>query len=399
MAITLRDKKENFPMRSSSLLVASCYLCVSSAVLADIRFAETTTIEGAGGMSIFASKVEAVTEISGSKSRVDSKVSMESTIARMFADEGPSSDIILVDEGRSLRLLPDKKQYYVMTFAEARQQLESSRQAMKDAQSSESGLPVSAQGCEWTDGGLEVEHPSGTTKIAGIKTRRHTIWKRQFCHDAQTGNTCDITLFLETWLAKKVPGEAEVLQFRKAQAVAMGLDTGKQEHLASAQNLLAMFGDNWSEIESEFEGMRGFPMRTIMEMKMGGQQCTTASGKPIAEDGLWSDASGAAYDAAVGQTAAEAGSAVGDAAGESLGDSVGGSIGGAAVGAATSELIGGLSSMFKRKKKTAKPSPKKLAEDVMVFRITTEVNSWDKERISSDRFDEPAGWKKIKRPQ
>jgi hypothetical protein len=386
-------------MRSSSLLVASCYLFVSSAVWADIRFAETTTIEGAGGMAMFASTVESVTEISDRKSRVDSKVSMESTIARMFADDGPSSDIILVDEGRSLRLLPDKKQYYVLTFAEARQQLESSMQAMRDAQSSGGALPVSAQGCKWTDGDLEVEHPSGTTNIAGIKTRRHTIWKRQFCHDAQTGNSCDITLFLETWLAKKVPAEAEVLKFREAHAAAMGLDTGKQEHLVSVQNLLAMFGDNWSEIESEFDQMRGYPMRTIMEMKMGGQQCTTASGKPIAQDGLWSDTYGAAYDAAVGQTAAEAGSAVGDAAGKSLGDSVGGSIGGAAVGAAASELIGGLSSMFKRTKKAAKPAPEQVAEDVTVFRITTEVNSWEKASISSDRFDEPADWKKIKRPK
>jgi hypothetical protein len=92
---------------------------------------------------------------------------------------------------------------------------------------------------------------------------------------------------------------------------------------------------------------------------------------------------------------------VGDAAGKSLGDSIGSSIGGAAVGAATSELIGGLSSMFQRKKKTTKPAPKhkQVAEDVTVFRITTEVDSWDKERISSDRFDEPVGWKKIKRPQ
>jgi hypothetical protein len=106
-------------MRSAALLVAIYYFCVSTAVLADIRFAETTTIEGAGGMSLFASKVETVTEISGSKSRVDSKVSMESAIASMLAEEGPSTDITLFDEARSLRLLPDKKQYYAMTFAEA----------------------------------------------------------------------------------------------------------------------------------------------------------------------------------------------------------------------------------------------------------------------------------------
>lgn len=391
-------------MKSTAFLLPALSLSISfSSAFADVRYTETVTVEAAGGISMFSSESESVVELSGLKSRTDSTLSMDSMFAQVLGGRGDRSDIISVDEGRSIHLLPDKKQYYVMSFVESRAQLQKSIQAMADANSAGNPLPISAENCQWTDGDLEVEHPSGSTKIAGIKTRPHTIRKRQFCHDRQTGNTCEITWRLETWLAKRVPGEGEVREFRQAYAKAMGLDTVGGQTGTPAHGLLAMFGDNWEELESEFEEMQGFPMRTIMQMNMGGETCTTASGKPIATDSLWSDTSTAAYNAAIAQTGAEAGSAVGEAASESLGDSIGGSIGGAAIGAAAGELIGGLSSMFqKKKKKPAKQAPEPevhAVKAITVFRITTEVDSWDRKSIPSERFAEPAHWKKIKRPQ
>jgi hypothetical protein len=77
---------------------------------------------------------------------------------------------------------------------------------------------------------------------------------------------------------------------------------------------------------------------------------------------------------------------------------VAGSIGGAAVGAAAGELIGGLTSMFKKKKTVeAEPPPPVATADqqVTVFRITTEVIDWSEITIPAERFDEPVGWKKL----
>ena len=272
---------------------------------------------------------------------------------------------------------------------------------MKDTRASGGSggaLPVSEENCEWTESDLEVEHPSGKERIAGIKTSKHIIRLRQSCSDPKTGKACDITWVMETWLAKKVPAEKEAREFQQAYAEAMGMDDLARQVQGPGQGLLAMFGGNWDGVVDEFKKMKGYPMRTVMQMGIGGEQCTTASGNPIAMDEVWADASTAAYNAALDQAGYEAGSAVGRAAGESLGNSIGGSIGGAAVGAAAGELLGGLTGMFKKKKPAepaAQPVVNPAGQQVTAFRISTEVTEWSEIKIPAERFEEPVGWKKL----
>jgi hypothetical protein len=385
-------------MKASSLIAATLLLAVAPSVLSDISYAQRIKVEAAGGMSIFASEGDMLTQISGDKSRTESTMKMKSRLMGAFAGGGNTANIVRLDKALTWNLLPDKKQYSEMTFAALKAQMEEARKAMQKSQANGAALPVSAEGCEWTDGNLEVEHPGGTEKVAGIKTKKHIIRMRQSCTDPESGKTCDITWLMETWLAKKVPAEKEARKFREAYATAMGLDGVMGQVEGPGQGLLAMFANNWDEVVDEFEKMKGYPLRTAMQMGIGGEQCTTASGQPIAMDKIWADASTAAYNSALDQAGYEAGSAMGRAAGESLGNSVAGSIGGAAVGAAASELIGGLTSMFKKKKTVeAEPPPPVATADqqVTVFRITTEVIDWSEITIPAERFDEPVGWKKL----
>jgi len=388
-------------MKTSSLMAATLLLAVAPSALSDISYAQRIQVEAAGGMSMFASEGDVLTQVSGDKARTESTMKMKSRLMGAFAGGGNTANIVRLDKALTWNLLPDKKQYSEMTFAALKAQMEEARLAMQKSQASGNGgaaLPVSAEGCEWTDGNLEVEHPGGTEKVAGIKTKKHIIRMRQSCTDPESGKTCDITWLMETWLAKKVPAEKEVRKFREAYATAMGLDGVMGQVEGPGQGLLAMFANNWDEVVDEFEKMKGYPLRTAMQMGIGGEQCTTASGQPIAMDKMWADASTAAYNSALDQAGYEAGGAMGRAAGESLGNSVAGSIGGAAVGAAAGELIGGLTSMFK-KKKTVEPEPPPpvdaAGQQVTVFRITTEVTDWSEITIPAERFDEPMGWKKL----
>lgn len=382
---------------NTGILLMSC----ASVSLADISYSQKITVEAAGGMSMFASEGDVITQLSGEKSRSDTTMKMKSKMMGMMAGGGSMGNIVRLDKALSWNLQIDKKQYTEVTFAQARAQMEQSVQAMKDARASgNSGgaLPVSEEDCQWTEADLEVEHPDGKEKIAGIKTRKHIIRLRQSCTDPQTGKACDITWVMETWLAKKVPAEKEARKFQQAYAKAMGMDDMARQVQGPAQGLLAMFGGNWDKVTDEFEKMKGYPLRTVMQMGIGGEQCTTASGNPIAMDEMWADASTAAYNAALDQAGYEAGSAVGRAAGESLGSSIGGSIGGAAVGAAAGELIGGLTGMFKKKKSTepaVQPEADPAGRQVTAFRITTEVTDWSEITIPAERFEEPVGWKKL----
>jgi hypothetical protein len=317
----------------------------------------------------------------------------------MFAGSGETGSIVRLDKALTWDLFPADREYSELTFAQAKAQLAEARQAMQQSQAgSGAGLPVSAEGCQWTDGELEVEHPGGEEQVAGIATTKHIIRMRQTCTDPQTKKTCDVTWLMETSLAEQVPGEQEVRRFRQNFATAMGLDDLSRQVEGPAQGLLAMFAANWGEVVAEFEKMKGYPLRTVMQMGIGGEQCTTASGQPIALDGVWADASTAAYNAAVDQAGSEAGYAVGQAAGESLGGSIAGSIGGAAVGAAAGKLIGGLTGMFHKAAPAAEAPPPKPTNtantQVTAFRISTEVTQWSDSGIPADRFEIPAGWKK-----
>lgn len=384
-------KTQNFRV---STLAAALLLAVTPAVQADISYTQRIVVEAAGGMSMFASEGEVLTQISGDKSRSDSQMTMKSKLMGMFAGSGETGNIVRLDKALTWNLLPEEREYSELTFAQVKAKLAEARKAMEQSQAGGTGLPVSAEGCEWSEGELEVEHFKDKERVAGIKTKKHIIRMEQACTDPQTNKTCDITWQMETWLAKDVPAEKEVRSFREDYARAMGLDDVSRQVEGPGQSLLAMFASNWGDVVDELEKMKGYPLRTVMQMSIGGEQCTTASGQPIALDDIWSDASTAAYNAAVDQAGSEAGTAVGEAAGESLGDSIAGSIGGAAVGAAAGKLIGGLSGMFKKAEEpaAAPAAPATADQQVTAFRISTEVTHWSDESISDERFEVPAGW-------
>lgn len=387
-------------MRTSLFALAGLALVATDICQADISYAQKIVVEAGGGMSMLASEGEVLTQISGDRARTDTSTRMKSKMASMFAGDGSNASIVRLDRALTWNLLPEKRQYSEMTFAEARAQMQQAMKSMEKAHSSGGSgqaLPVSAEGCQWTESDLEVEHPGDKERIANIKSEKHVIRMRQSCTDPDTGKNCDITWVMETWLAKKVPAEKEARKFQQGYADAMGLDKVARQIQGPGQSLLAMFSGNWDDVVEKFEKLKGYPMRTVMQMGIGGEQCTTASGQPIAMDDVWANASTEAYNAALNQAGYEAGSAVGRAAGESLGNSVGGSIGGAAVGAAAGELIGGLTSMFKKKKTPAEPPAEATpgGRQVTAFRISTEVTDWSEISIPAERFEEPVGWKKL----
>lgn len=377
------------------------FLLAAIPAMADISYSQKISVEASGGMSTFSSEGETVTQLSGDRTRTDSQIKMQSRLASMAMGSGNTGTIVRLDKALTWSLNPDKKQYSEVTFAQAREQLQESMAAMETSGGG-AALPVSEEGCTWGEADLEVEKPGDREKIAGIKSYKHVIRLRQSCTDPDTGKTCDMTWVMESWLAKKVPAEDEVLEFQRKYSKAMGLGDAAHQVRGPAQALVGMFGENWEALVDEVEDIKGYPLRTVMQLGMGGEQCTTSSGNPIAMDDLWADASTSAYNAALDQAGYEAGSAVGRAAGESLGGSVAGNIGGAAIGAAAGELIGGLGGMFKKKKpsqeKQEQANSAKVSDgnrQVTLFRITTEVTKWSEISIPEERFEEPVGWKKL----
>ena len=144
--------------------------------------------------------------------------------------------------------------------------------------------------------------------------------------------------------------------------------------------------------------MKGFPVKTVMSLDMGGESCTTGTGQPIAMDDVWNQAADASMNAATASAAGQAGGAVGNATADAVGNSVGGSIAGSAVGAASREVMSGMLNKFRKKKKKAEPVAETVPTAsgfVTLFKIDTEMTSIDEKDVSDKLFEVPAGWKKV----
>jgi hypothetical protein len=135
-----------------------------------------------------------------------------------------------------------------------------------------------------------------------------------------------------------------------------------------------------------------------MSLAMGGENCTTDSGQPIALDDVWGQAADAGTDAAISSASGQAGNAIGNAAANSMGNSTGGSIAGSAIGAASREIMSGMFNKLGKKKDQPEPVAEtavSASATVTIFEITSELTGVDNRNAPDSLFVVPTGWKKV----
>src|SRR5262249_13681728 len=151
---------------------------------------------------------------------------------------------------------------------------------------------------------------------------------------------------------------------------------------------------------------QGYPLKTAMQMSMGGPQCTTDDGTQVAAAPGFADAVQAGVDAGVSTAAGEVASAATQAAIGKAGGGAAGSVAGSAVGGFASKF--GSNMMSKLHKKAAEqpktgaaaasaPAPGE-AGMIRLFRLQTETTAIRADAIPASQFDVPAGYKKVTAP-
>ena len=384
----------------NGLLVAATGLFGSTMATADVTLESNITIKGGGSFSMLNSTGTQTLMLSEKRARMESTTESESKMLKAFAKNANTASIVRLDEEVMQNLVPEKKQYSEMTFEEMSAMLD---QAMSQSAGMGSGLPVNDESCEWSEPDLQVSKTGEKAKFAGISARQTLIEASQTCTDPSTGKQCKMTWSLDYWIARKMPGQDEIKTFTAGMAKAMGGDDQLSMVKMQASGLMGMFKRGWDEILTESGDMKGYPVKSVMSLKMGGDQCTMPGGQNIAMDGIWSEAASAGADAAAGTAAGHAGQAIQQETAEALGDSVGGSVAGSAVGAASQKLLSGAFSKFKNRGKKKKEEEKKAAQaeaaandgNVMLFTITSELVDDDQRDLAMSNFEVPAGWKKV----
>lgn len=385
-------------------VMSSAVICLGIAwgpVTADVMIEQKMDMEGRGNFANFSSSGIVKTYVSGMKSRTEENLKSNSRLMGFMAGDENGISISRLDKSVLWNLDPDKRQYREMTFEEMRSAMQQANQQMAKLQSS-GALPVREEDCQWSDAHVNVDKTGEKKRFANVKAQKYLITATETCTVPSSGQVCKITWEMETWMAKRMPGARELNGYARALAGELGLDTVNSPAHGASVGMTSLFGDGWDDVQDEAAKLKGYPVKTVMEMKMGGKGCTSAGGQPIAMDSVWGNAVDAGVQAGARTAGYHAGSKVTQETVEAMGGGVAGSVAGSAIGAASGEVISGMLSHFGRKSKKPKPQAQEQATtdpasgSAVLYRVSTELTAVDDGRIPADRFEVPAGWEKAR---
>jgi hypothetical protein len=170
-------------------------------------------------------------------------------------------------------------------------------------------------------------------------------------------------------------------------------------------SLFATFQKGWEDVREQARKREGYPVKTVMQVEVGGDQCTFDSGQQVASADIFGEAAEAGLDAGASRAASDAGYEASREAADAMGDSIGGRAAGSAAGAFGRKLAGGLMGKF-RKKQEPEPQPAAAPSTpaagpggmVRMFKITTTTETISTAPIAASEFDPPAGFRSVAPP-
>jgi hypothetical protein len=374
--------------------VVLVYLLMPYAAQADVSYERLVKVKAVGTIAGYSSQTRVKTQISGDRSRREILPADE-----MAADLAVAEvRVARLDKDAVFELQPDLRAYREISLEELAEDLAELRDRVDRAAGGQA-LPIAPDNCEWSEARFRSKKTKEKERIAGKRATRHILSMKQSCTDQDSGQSCELEWIMEPWMASRLPGYEEASEFYQSFADRLGMDYLIPQMPGPSQLLLGMFPNRWESLLDELEEFEGYPLRTVMTLKIGGRACLTDAGTPLEEDSVWAEAADSAYDEALDRTGRETGKAVSDATRDAVGDGVGGAIGSSAVGAATGELLGGLTGMFKKDQgennSTSRTTTSTLTRgNVTVFQISSEITDWSSRSVPDEQYEIPADWQR-----
>ena len=340
------------------------------------------------------------------KRRSDSEMHCEGLMS-MFCGNTQSGEIIRLDRNIEWALEPKKMEYRETPLPTAAQLL-AARQEAQAMMEKVKQCPAMAQHtapapdtsqCEMSPPRVEVKQPGTRATLAGHDAQLTQLALTNSCTNKTTGEVCDFVVALDSWLTQdQIAGLADQKAFLQAYQAKLGLDVHDPAIQNQMRQFLAPYADVLKQLSAKSSELKGYPLKTTVRIAFGGEHCASAKKQPAGGGNAVTDASQAAGDAAAASAAGAAGSAAGAAAGNMAKNSVGSSIFSSAASTFGSKLTSGL---FKKKADAAAP-PSNSAPDnglppgmIQAAQITVETTSIDASPVPAEKFEIPAGWKKV----
>jgi len=254
-------------------------LLASGFAAADITTEQKVSIQGIGPMSFADMSGTTRTAISGTRSRTDSDMVMQSKLVRFLAHNtvGPTADIVLLDSDKLYRLNLNKKEYTEQSFEELRANMQKALQGGKgdSADARQQPAAIDQSKCDWLPPKSDVKTGAKAT-IAGFDAQQIIITAEQPCKDKQTGAICEIALTVDEWLASSFSTNEEITKYHQAYAQKLGLDTVSQDANERAKAMFSQYKGVWEDIASKMKNAKGYHVRSSFSLAIGGDQCKQA---------------------------------------------------------------------------------------------------------------------------
>jgi hypothetical protein len=377
------------PLAGAALAAA---LTLPRPAAADVTVQEQASFD----LAIFKMHITSSEETSTDKQRRDSEARCEGFMSLLCGDQ-QSGEIVRVDRALTWTLDPPKKQYRETPFptpeqqAAARQHAQEMLAKMQQCPAAKQSGPDTSK-CEMTPPVVDVKATDNHASVAGHDSKLTEVSLTQSCRNKDTGDECNIVLYLDTWLTQdQIPGLEERKAFRQAYLQKIGRGDGNELMQKQVRQLLAKYADSLKQLEAKSADLKGYPLKTTVRIAYGGEHCGSAKQGSAA-------GSGATPPADTGQTAAA------DAASSAASSAAAGNSKSSMLSSAASSLGSKFAgSLFKKKTPAADagaagaagaaaPLPPGM---VQAASMTFETTSIAQGAVAAERFEVPAGWKQV----
>jgi hypothetical protein len=233
--------------------ILTILMCLAAAGLyADFSYEQTTKITG-GAMASMMKVASVFSKGAGQPVRATVMVQGD----RMAHATPDSSTIIDLGKETITTVNFREKTYSVLTFAQMAQIME--QLSKKTAQQSGGKAEMNFK--------ASVKETGQTRQISGLNTREVVLTLQMEGTDKESGNKGSMTVTSDMWLAKDIPGYAEVRDFYQRMAQKVTWTPGSSAFSQGRGDMAKAFAD----LQKEAAKMEGVPVLQVVSMGAAGE--------------------------------------------------------------------------------------------------------------------------------
>lgn len=300
---------------------------------------------------------------------------------RMATAGEDSISVIDLDKETMTEINLKDKTYAVITFEEMKQAMEEMARRMSQQQQAQTA-PSDAQ----IEFKIDVKETGNTKEISGLNTREFMMLMGWKITDAKTGQSADMNMDTQMWMAKDIPGYDEVRKFylRMSQKIAWAPGMASNAMAAMQPNVR----QGMNKLVQEAQKLEGTPVVQVTKMKMVGANGEIPDIPEMQMPGMREAMQREAANTATREAGYQAARATGGRMGGLAGTAAAGALGG---------MMGGFGKKKKKEEepKTADKQPEAAKGDGTYMEITNTTSDWSTADVDGSRFTPPAGFKEV----